>query len=259
MDQTNPLSALTNKRRLSALGPGGLTRDRAGFEVRDVHYSHYGRICPIETPEGPNIGLITSLATYAKVSEYGFIKTPYKKVVKGKIIDEVEYLTADTEENFVIAEANVNSDEEGKILDKTVSARYRGETILVKPKEVDYIDVSPKQIVSVATSCIPFLEHDDANRALMGANMQRQALPLIRPHSPIVGTGMEYMAARYSGSAVIAEEDGVVEYVDARKIVVNTKKGKQTYNLINFARSNQATYITQRPLVKVGEKIKKVI
>lgn len=257
MDQTNPLSALTNKRRLSALGPGGLTRDRAGFEVRDVHYSHYGRICPIETPEGPNIGLITSLATYAKVSEYGFIKTPYKKVVKGKIIDEVEYLTADTEENFVIAEANVNSDEEGKILDKTVSARYRGETILVKPKEVDYIDVSPKQIVSVATSCIPFLEHDDANRALMGANMQRQALPLIRPHSPIVGTGMEYMAARYSGSAVIAEEDGVVEYVDARKIVVNTKKGKQTYNLINFARSNQATYITQRPLVKVGEKIKK--
>ena len=156
MDQTNPLSALTNKRRLSALGPGGLTRDRAGFEVRDVHYSHYGRICPIETPEGPNIGLITSLATYAKVSEYGFIKTPYKKVVKGKIIDEVEYLTADTEENFVIAEANVNSDEEGKILDKTVSARYRGETILVKPKEVDYIDVSPKQIVSVATSCIPF-------------------------------------------------------------------------------------------------------
>ena len=201
MDQINPLAELTNKRRLSALGPGGLSRDRAGYEVRDVHASHYGRICPIETPEGPNIGLISTLASYAKINEYGFIETPYRKVNKCVIDeDDVRYLTADEEKNYIIAQANVQTSDEGEILDEQVIARHLGENIMAKREDVDFIDISPKQIVSVATSCIPFLENDDATRALMGANMQRQAVPLLNPHTPFVGTGMEYQAARDSGA-----------------------------------------------------------
>ncbi|WP_427340803.1 DNA-directed RNA polymerase subunit beta [Caloranaerobacter sp. DY30410] len=262
MDQTNPLSELTHKRRMSALGPGGLSRDRAGFEVRDVHHSHYGRMCPIETPEGPNIGLITSLATYARVNEYGFIEAPYRKVDKerGVVTDEVEYLTADLEDKYVIAQANEPLDEEGRFINKRVVARGKKGVIDVVPREeVDYMDVSPKQIVSVATAMIPFLENDDANRALMGANMQRQAVPLVRPEAPIVGTGMEYKAAKDSGVAVVAKNDGVVIRVSADEIIVkrDSDGGLDTYRLLKFKRSNQGTCINQRPIVKKGERIKK--
>ena len=257
MDQTNPIAELTNKRRLSALGPGGLSRDRAGVEVRDVNVSHYGRICPIESPEGPNIGLITSLASYAKIDEYGFIMTPYRKVVNCQITDDVEYLTADDELDYIISQSTVGTDESNKIIDEQVQARFRGENILAKPEEVDYIDVSPQQVVSVTTSCIPFLEHDDATRALMGANMQRQAMPLIKTEAPYVGTGVEFIAAKDSGVEVIAKNDGVVEYVDAQKIVVKTKEGKDEYKLANFELANSSICSHQRPIVHVGDKVKK--
>ena len=259
MDQINPLAELTNKRRLSALGPGGLSRDRAGYEVRDVHASHYGRICPIETPEGPNIGLITTLASYAKINEYGFIETPYRKV-NNCIIDEndVRYLTADEEKNYIIAQSNVKTDENGIILDEQVIARHLGENIMAKREEIDFIDISPKQIVSVATSCIPFLENDDATRALMGANMQRQAVPLLNPHTPFVGTGMEHQAARDSGAAVVAREDGVVKYVDAKKIIIEDDEGvEHRYRLSKFKISNAGTCINQKPIVKNGESVLK--
>lgn len=259
MDQTNPLAELANKRRLSALGPGGLTRDRASFEVRDVHYSHYGRICPIETPEGQNIGLINNLACYAKINQYGFIETPYRKVDKKtcRVTDETEYLSADRERDHVIAQANVHLGEDGTILDQQVIARHNGENILADRKEVDYIDVSPKQIVSIASACIPFLENDDTTRALMGANMQRQALPLLNPHAPFVGTGLEHNIAKDSGSAVICKEDGVVTYVDAKKIVVEGESGPRVYLLQKFGRSNSGTCINQKPIVKKDQKVKK--
>ena len=258
MDQINPLAELTNKRRLSALGPGGLSRDRAGYEVRDVHTSHYGRICPIETPEGPNIGLISTLASYAKVNRYGFIETPYRKVNNCVIDDnDVHYLTADEEKNYIIAQAKVSVDENGKILDEQVIARHLGENIYAKPEEVDFIDISPKQIVSVATSCIPFLENDDATRALMGANMQRQAVPLLDPHTPFVGTGMEYQAARDSGAALVSKGEGVVKYVDAKRIDVEEENGVRSYRLSKFNISNAGTCINHRPIVKVGDKVLK--
>ena len=256
MDQTNPIAELTNKRRLSALGPGGLSRDRAGVEVRDVNTSHYGRICPIESPEGPNIGLITSLASYAKIDEYGFIMTPYRKVVDSQITDEVCYLTADDELDYIISQSTVGTDESNKIIDEQVNARFRGENILAKPEQVDFIDVSPQQVVSVTTSCIPFLEHDDATRALMGANMQRQAMPLIKTEAPLVGTGVEFIAAKDSGVEVIAKNSGVVEYVDAKKIEVKTKDGKDTYTLANFELANSSICSHQRPIVHVGDKVK---
>ena len=258
MDQINPLAELTNKRRLSALGPGGLSRDRAGYEVRDVRPSHYGRICPIETPEGPNIGLISTLASYAKINKYGFIETPYRKV-NNSIIDEsdVRYLTADEEKNYIIAQAKVQIGENNEILDEQVISRHLGENIMAKPSEVDFIDISPKQIVSVATSCIPFLENDDATRALMGANMQRQAVPLLNPHTPLVGTGMEYQAARDSGAAIVAKADGIVTYVDARKIVVEENDGPRNYRLTKFAISNAGTCINHRPIIKTGDKVLK--
>jgi len=255
MDQQNPIAELTNKRRLSALGPGGLSRDRAGMEVRDVNESHYGRICPIESPEGQNIGLITSLASYAKINDYGFIMTPYRKVENAKLVDQVDYLTADEEKDFYISQATINIDEDGNLVDKTLTARYRGENVLVNKEQIDYIDVSPQQVVSVTTSCIPFLEHDDATRALMGANMQRQAVPLIKTEAPRVGTGVEYIAARDSGAVVVAKADGIVEYVDANKIVVKNKGGKDTYYLSTFEGSNQGTCYHQRPFVSVGEKV----
>ncbi len=257
MDQTNPIAELTHKRRLSALGPGGLSRDRAGMEVRDVNESHYGRICPIESPEGPNIGLITALASYAKIDDYGFILTPYRKVVDSVITDEVRYFTADEENDLIISESTVGTDENNKIIDDQVTARYRGENIMVTPDKVDYIDVSPQQVVSITTSCIPFLEHDDATRALMGSNMQRQAVPLLKPEAPFVGTGVEYIAARDSGSTVVAKADGVVEYVDARKIVVKNKGGQDVYYLSDFTASNQGTCFHHRPIVKVGDKVKR--
>jgi len=260
MAQTNPLDELTHKRRISALGPGGLSRERASYEVRDVHYSHYGRICPIETPEGPNIGLINSLSIYAKVNKYGFIETPYYKVDKESNCvkdDEMIYLSADQEEKFVIGQANINLGKNNEILDKEIVARYFGETNLYPAEEIDYIDVSPKQIVSVSTACIPFLEHDDANRALMGANMQRQAIPLLRTEAPFVGTGIEHKAAKDSGSALVSKVAGVVEYVDANKIVIKTKKDEVVYSLQKFKRSNQSTNLTQKPIVKPGDKIKK--
>ena len=257
MDQTNPIAELTNKRRLSALGPGGLSRDRAGTEVRDVNASHYGRICPIESPEGQNIGLITSLASYAKIDDYGFIMTPYRKVVNKKLTDQVDYLTADEEADIIISLATVNVDENDIMIDEEVPARYRGENILVKPEQVDYVDVSPQQVVAVTTSCIPFLEHDDATRALMGANMQRQSVPLLRAEAPFVGTGVEYVAARDSGAVVVCKADGVVDYVDARKIVVKTVGGKDEYFLANFELSNAGTCQHQRPIVKVGDQVKR--
>ena len=257
MDQTNPIAELTNKRRLSALGPGGLSRDRAGMEVRDVNASHYGRICPIESPEGPNIGLITSLASYAKINDYGFIMTPYRKVENAKATDQVDYLTADEEKDFYISQATIKMDDEGNIEDKKVTARYRGENIIVKKEQIDYIDVSPQQVVAVTTSCIPFLEHDDATRALMGANMQRQAVPLMKAEAPLVGTGVEYIAAKDSGAVVVAKADGIVEYVDSRKIVVKNKGGKDTYYLSIFERSNSGTCYHQRPFVKVGDTVKR--
>ena len=255
MDQTNPIAELTNKRRLSALGPGGLSRDRAGVEVRDVNTSHYGRICPIESPEGPNIGLITSLASYAKIDDYGFIMTPYRKVENCKITDTVEYLTADEEADYIISQSTVGTDEDNVITDEQVNARLRGENILAKPEQVDYIDVSPQQVVSITTSCIPFLEHDDATRALMGANMQRQAMPLIKTEAPFVGTGVEHIAAKDSGVCIVAKADGVVEYVDAKKIVVKNAKGKDTYYLANFELANAGICNHQRPIVKVGDKV----
>lgn len=256
MDQTNPIAELTNKRRLSALGPGGLSRDRAGVEVRDVNASHYGRICPIESPEGPNIGLITSLASYAKIDEYGFIMTPYRKVENCKITDEVCYLTADEELDYIISQSTVGTSEDNTITDEFVNARFRGDNILAKPEQVDYIDVSPQQVVSVTTSCIPFLEHDDATRALMGANMQRQAMPLIKTEAPLVGTGVEFIAAKDSGVEIICKADGIVEYVDAKKIVVKTAHGKDTYRLSNFELANSSICSHQRPIVHVGDKVK---
>ena len=260
MDQNNPLAELTHKRRLSALGPGGLSRERAGFQVRDVHYTHYGRMCPIETPEGPNIGLISSLSTYARINEYGFIEAPYRKVIKGEgiVTDEIEYMTADIEDKYVVAQANEPIDENGRFLDKKVSARYREEILEVPAENIDYMDVSPKQVVSVATAMIPFLENDDANRALMGSNMQRQAVPLLKPESPIIGTGMEYKAAKDSGVVVLAKEDGIIEKVSADEIVIKDKDGvRHNYHLLKFLRSNQGTCINQRPIVEEGEEVTK--
>ena len=256
MDQTNPLAELTNKRRLSALGPGGLSRDRAGVEVRDVNPSHYGRICPIESPEGQNIGLITSLASYAKIDEYGFIMTPYRKVDKKKLTDEVVYLTADEEQDYVISQATIEVDNKFTIVPEKVTARYKGENIIAKSEDVDYVDVSPQQVVAVTTSCIPFLEHDDATRALMGANMQRQSVPLLRSEAPFVGTGVEYAAARDSGAVVLAKADGVVDYVDAKKIVIKNAKGQDVYYMSNYELSNSGSISHQRPIVHVGDKIK---
>lgn len=257
MDQQNPLAELTNKRRISALGPGGLTRDRAGFEVRDVHNSHYGRICPIETPEGPNIGLISNLTTYAKINEYGFIQTPYRIVNKdGTVQEETVYLSADEEADYVIAQANEVRD--GRLINERVVARKAGDTIIANREDVELADVSPKQIVSVATACVPFLENDDASRALMGANMQRQAVPLLVPHSPYVGTGIEYKIAKDSGVGILAKENGTVTYVDSLRIVVENEEGEShTYQLRKFARSNASTCINQRPIVEVGEKVEK--
>jgi DNA-directed RNA polymerase subunit beta len=257
MDQTNSLAELTHKRRLSALGPGGLSRERAGFEVRDVHHSHYGRICPIETPEGPNIGLIGSLATYARVNRYGFIETPYRVVRDSHVTDEIRYLTADREDEYIIAQANTPVDENGKIISESVVCRYAEEYVEAPPERVQLMDVSPKQIVSVATALIPFLEHDDANRALMGANMQRQAVPLLRPQAPIVGTGMEYRAAKDSGGCVLARADGEVTDVDARRIIVkhDDDQLEHTYELLKFTRSNAGTCINQRPIVKPGDRV----
>jgi len=264
MDQTNPLSEITHKRRLSALGPGGLTRERAGFEVRDVHPTHYGRICPIETPEGPNIGLINSLATYARVNQYGFIEAPYRKVVDGIVTSDVVYLSAMEEGRYTVAQANSELDAEGRFVDDLVSCRRAGEFVMVPSSEINMIDVSPKQLVSVAAALIPFLENDDANRALMGSNMQRQAVPLIRAEAPLVGTGMEQAVARDSGAAITARRTGIVDQVDATRVVIRateetqaTASGVDIYNLLKFQRSNQNTCITQRPLVKVGDLIQK--
>lgn len=257
MDQTNPLSEITHKRRLSALGAGGLTRERAGFEVRDVHPSHYGRICPVETPEGPNIGLIVSLATYARVNEFGFIESPYRKVENGRVTDQIDYLSAMESEKFVIAEATSSVDAKGYFLEESVFARVGSDFKIVTPREVQYMDVSPKQIVSVSASLIPFLENDDANRALMGSNMQRQAVPLLRTEAPLIGTGIEKVAARDSGVIVAAKKGGVVEFVDSSKIIVRTNKDIDIYNLVKFHRSNQATCVNQKPIVKIGESVEK--
>lgn len=271
MDQTNPLAEMTHKRRISALGPGGLSRERAGFEVRDVHYTHYGRLCPIETPEGPNIGLISSLCIHSRINELGFIETPYRKVHKGKVIDEIEFLSADIEDDYKIAQANELLDEKGRFINTKVKARFRGDFPLLSPEEIDYMDIATNQIVSSAAALIPFLEHDDANRALMGSNMQRQAVPLLRPEAPIVGTGFEEIIARDSRSMIIAEADGVVEYVSADKVIVKyyiredseenllsfEDKRIVEYNLVKFLRTNQDTAINQRPVVKQGDKIKK--
>ncbi|MGH7061557.1 MAG: DNA-directed RNA polymerase subunit beta, partial [Stellaceae bacterium] len=262
MDQTNPLSEITHKRRLSALGPGGLTRERAGFEVRDVHPTHYGRICPIETPEGPNIGLINSLATYARVNQYGFIESPYRRVVDGRVTDEVVYLSAMDEGRYAIAQANVETAADGLVTAELTNCRKGGDFVMQRPQDIDLIDVSPKQLVSVAAALIPFLENDDANRALMGSNMQRQAVPLIRAEAPLVGTGMEETVARDSGVTIIARRSGVIDQVDATRIVIrataetsSAASGVDIYNLLKFQRSNQNTCITQRPLVKVGDEV----
>ena len=260
MDQTNPLAELTHKRRLSALGPGGLSRDRAGFEVRDVHYSHYGRMCPIETPEGPNIGLISYLATFARINEYGFIEAPFRRVDKatGRVLEEVVYMTADMEDDFIVAQANEPLDEEGRFVRARVNARCRDEFLEVEPEKVDFMDVSPKMVVSVATAMIPFLENDDANRALMGANMQRQAVPLLKPAAPFVGTGMEYKAAVDSGVVVLAKRAGTVTSVNADRVVIKTDDGEEDiYDIIKFMRSNQGTCTNQRPVVSLGESVVK--
>ena len=260
MDQGNPLAELTHKRRLSALGPGGLSRDRAGFEVRDVHYTHYGRMCPIETPEGPNIGLISYLASFARINKYGFIEAPYRKIDKetGVVTDEVVYMTADVEDNYAVAQANEPLDENGRFVHSRVVGRYRDEFVEYSPERFDFMDVSPKMVVSVATAMIPFLENDDANRALMGANMQRQAVPLLRSEAPIVGTGMEYKAGTDSGVCILAEEDGIVMSVDARNIRVQYDSGRvQDFEVIKFLRSNQGTCINQRPIVSRGQRVKK--
>ena len=259
MDQTNPLSELTHKRRISALGPGGLSRERAGFEVRDVHYTHYGRLCPIESPEGPNIGLISALSTFAIINEYGFIETPYRKIDKetGKLTDTIEYMTADEEDNYIIAQAMEPVDEEGRLKHDRIRVRYLDEVTEVDRDRVDYVDISPKQLVSVGAAMIPFLEHDDANRALMGANMQRQAVPLMISESPIVGTGIEYKAAKDSGIMILADEDGVVERVTGDEIIIKGKSGKKTYTLRKFKRTNGSTCINQRPIVRAGEEVKR--
>ena len=257
MDQTNPLAELTNKRRLSALGPGGLSRDRAGVDVRDVNPSHYGRICPIESPEGQNIGLITSLASYAKVDEYGFIMTPYRRVIDKKLTDQVDYLTADEEEDFIISQATIETDDNDMIVPERVTARFKGENIMTASDKVDYVDVSPQQVVAVTTSCIPFLEHDDATRALMGANMQRQSVPLLRSEAPFIGTGVEAVTAKDSGAVISAKADGVVDYVDAKKIVIKNAKGQDNYFLANFELSNAGTCQHHRPIVHVGDEIKR--
>lgn len=271
MDQTNPLAEMTHKRRMSALGPGGLTRERAGFEVRDVHYTHYGRLCPIETPEGPNIGLISSLTIYARVNKYGFLETPYRKVVKGKVTNEVEYLSAEQEDKYIIAQANAPINEQGKFLNERVKARYKGEFPIVHPEELHYMDVAPAQIVSAAAALIPFLEHDDANRALMGSNMQRQAVPLLKPEAPIVGTGMEKKIAYDSRALLVAEDDGVVASVDANRIIVKydinpnsfealtsfNETREVVYELTKFQGTNQETCVNQRPIVKEGQRVKK--
>ncbi len=268
MDQTNPLAELTHKRRLSALGPGGLTRERAGFEVRDVHFTHYGRLCPIETPEGPNIGLISSLCVHAKINEFGFIETPYRVVKKGKVTNEIRYLSAEEEDHAIIAQANAPLDDKGNFINKYVKSRYRGDFPIVEPTEVEYMDVSPNQIVSPAASLIPFLEHDDANRALMGSNMQRQAVPLLRSEAPIVGTGLEGRVARDSRAVLVAEGSGTVEYVDGRQIVIRYDADEdeadlafeepiRTYDLIKFRRTNQDTSVNQKPIVRVGDRVEK--
>ncbi len=267
MDQTNPLAELTHKRRLSALGPGGLTRERAGMEVRDVHYSHYGRMCPIETPEGPNIGLINSLSTFARVNKFGFIETPYRKVdpETNRVTDQIDYLTADIEDNYIVAQANAPLNEDGSYVNPEVVGRFQGDNTVFKREQIDYMDVSPKQVVSAATACIPFLENDDSNRALMGANMQRQAVPLLNPEAPFVGTGMEHVSARDSGAAVLAKFHGIVEHVEAKEIRIRrieTVDGKEVkgdltvYKLENFIRSNQGTCYNQRPIVRVGDRVK---
>jgi DNA-directed RNA polymerase subunit beta len=263
MDQNNPLSEVTHKRRVSALGPGGLTRERAGFEVRDVHPTHYGRVCPIETPEGPNIGLINSLSVYARTNEYGFLETPYRKVIDGKVSTEIDYLSAIEESQYVIAQANATLNDKGQFTDDLVSCRHLNEFMLSTPDKIQYMDVSPKQIVSVAASLIPFLEHDDANRALMGSNMQRQAVPTLRAETPLVGTGMERAVAIDSGVTVVARRGGVVDSVDASRIVVRVhdaetsaaEAGVDIYSLTKYTRSNQNTCINQRPLVKAGDVI----
>ena len=268
MDQTNPLAELTHKRRMSALGPGGLTRERAGFEVRDVHYTHYGRLCPIETPEGPNIGLISSLCVHAKINAFGFLETPYRKVVKGqgKVTTEIVYLSAEEEDRATIGQANAPLNEDGTFTNDTVLSRNRGEYVLVDTADIDYMDISPNQIISPAASLIPFLEHDDANRALMGSNMQRQAVPLLQPQSPIVGTGLEGRIARDSRAIVLAEGDGTVEFVDATQIVVRYDETQEqadlafqapvrTYRLTKFRRTNQDTAINQKPRVKTGQRV----
>ncbi|MGY0694005.1 DNA-directed RNA polymerase subunit beta [Virgibacillus sp. FSP13] len=268
MDQTNPLAELTHKRRLSALGPGGLTRERAGFEVRDVHYSHYGRMCPIETPEGPNIGLINSLSSYAKVNTFGFIETPYRRVDPdtGKVTAKIDYLTADEEDNYVVAQANAHLNEDGSFEDEEVIARFRGENTAVPRDRIDYMDVSPKQVVSAATACIPFLENDDSNRALMGANMQRQAVPLMNPEAPLVGTGMEYVSGKDSGAAIICRHGGIVEHVEAKEVLVRRVSevdGKEVkgdldrYKMQKYIRSNQGTCYNQRPIVSAGDRVTK--
>ena len=256
MDQINPIAELTDKRRLSSLGPGGLSRERAGMDVRDINPSHYGRICPIESPEGQNIGLITSLAGYAKINEYGFIMTPYHKVVDGVVTDTIEYLTADEEKDYYISQATVAMDDNNRIIEDEVVVRLNGDNVMAKREEVNYVDVSPAQIVAVTTSCIPFLNYDDGHRTLMGANMQRQAVPLLTTESPIVGTGVEATAAKYSGSTVVCKADGVVDYADAKKIIVKTAKAKDTYYLADFERSNAATCINHKPLVKKGDQVK---
>ena len=269
MDQTNPLAEITHKRRLSALGPGGLSRERAGFEVRDVHYTHYGRLCPIETPEGPNIGLISSLGVYAKVNNLGFIETPYRKVDNGKInLNEIHYLSAEEEENKLIAQANIGFDDSGKIIDEKIIARDQADFPVVGPEKINYTDVAPNQIASISASLIPFLEHDDANRALMGSNMMRQAVPLLRPESPIVGTGLEKQVASDSRVLVNAENSGIVEYVDSNKITIRYDFSEEqelisfdgnlkTYNLVKFRKTNQGTCINLKPIVKKGDKVHK--
>ena len=260
MDQTNPLSELTHKRRISALGPGGLTRERAGFEVRDIHYTHYGRLCPVESPEGPNIGLISALCTFARINEYGFVEAPYRKIDKktGKVTDQVDYLSADKEDKYTIGQATEPLDKNGKFVNKKIKVRKVTEFVEVPAEEVDYIEISPKELVSVAAAMIPFLEHDDVKRSLMGSNMQRQAVPLLKPESPIVGTGMEYRAAKDSGIVVCAKEDGIVEKVSADEIDVRSKDGELIkYKLLKFKRTNGGTCINQRPIVAVGEKVKK--
>ena len=265
MDQTNPLAELTHKRRLSALGPGGLTRERAGFEVRDVHHTHYGRMCPIETPEGPNIGLIASLSTYARINKYGFLETPYRKAKNGKVTEKIEYLTADQEDLYVIAQANEPLEKDGHFVNSLVKARLRGDFPTVSPEKIDYMDVSPKQLVSVAAALIPFLEHDDANRALMGSNMQRQAVPLINPEPPFIGTGMEKKVAIDSKAALVAKRAGVVEYVDAERIIIRPTSGEKDSELLDFdeydfekfRRSNQDTCINQVPIIALRERVEK--